>query len=268
MTERCPNCDAALTGRYCAACGQKRIEPDERRLSWFVRQLVEAVTMVDERFLGSFTRLLFRPGRLERDWFDGRRRRHLAPLTLFLIANLAYFLYPPLSDFNLPLSDQVNLQPWRATASAMVEHRLAERGLEFADYAAVYGARAADVAKVMIILQVPVLAFVLWLSHRRREPYVVDHLAVSLNFHAFLLMMVLIAPAVLVTIVPAARGAPWMWQVSMLALVCAYAWRQLQVAYDQPGWLALVKLPLFLLGVMVAHTMYRALQFLLVFALT
>ena len=268
MTDACPNCGAGLTGRYCADCGQKRIEPDERKLSWFFKQLVEALTMVDERFLGSFTRLLFRPGRLEQDWFAGRRRRHLAPLTLFLIANLVYFLYPPLTDFNLPLQDQVHMQPWSATARTLVEQRIDERGIGFDDYAAVYDARVTDVAKLMIILQVPILAFVLWLTHFRRQPYFVDHLAVGLTFHAFLLLIVLAAPFVLITLVRGLGGSPWMWQLSLFVLMCAYVWRQLHIAYAQPAWLALAKLPLFVLGLMLAHTVYRALQFFLVFALT
>lgn len=93
MTEQtpCPNCAAVLQGRYCHACGQKRIEPEEQRFGWFLRQLVESLTMVDERFLGSLGRLLFRPGQLDRDWLEGRRKRSLAPLSLFPIANVVYF---------------------------------------------------------------------------------------------------------------------------------------------------------------------------------
>lgn len=267
MTAACPNCGEQLTGRYCAACGQKRIEPDERRLSWFIRQLVEAVTMIDERFFGSLARLLFRPGALEADWFAGRRRRHLAPLTLFLIANLIYFVYPPLTDFNLTLPDQF-AQPWGDTARAMVDARLAGRGMSFDDYAPIYGARADDLAKLMIILQVPVLALMLAALHYRRRLYYVDHLAVSLNFHAFLLTALLVVPPVLGTTFRILGGAPWMWRVALLAIVLGYAWRQLTRAYGQRAWLAVAKLPLFMLGLAAAHLLYRASQFYLAFLLT
>ena len=255
-------------GRFCAQCGQKRIEPEERRVAWFVRQLIEAVTMVDERFLGSLTRLLFRPGRLERDWLSGRRRRHLAPLTLFLIANLVYFVAPPLTDFNLSLHDQVTSQPWRTTAAALVDARLIERGVSFEHYAREYGARADDLAKLLIILQVPVLAFVLMLTHWRQRLYFVDHLAVSLNFHAFLLIATLVLPPVLIGVVHDLGGSNRIWQLTLLALMLAYVGRQLQVAYAQRIWLALLKLPLFVIGLGVAHFTYRAMQFALAFALT
>lgn len=262
MTERCANCDAPLSGRYCAACGQKRIEPEERRVSWFIRQVVEATTMVDERFLGSLTRLMFRPGRLERAWLEGRRRRHLAPLTLFLIANLIYFVYPPLTDFNLSLHDQATQQPWSSGVDALVERRLAEREISFDEYAAEYGARAQDLAKIMVIVQVPIFAMVLMMLHYRRRLFFVDHLAVSLNFHAFLLITVLALPLIL-----RVSGAMWLWQWALLAII-VYAWRQIQVAYDQTWWLALAKLPAVLIGVIVAHMCYRAMQFGVAFALT
>jgi hypothetical protein len=35
----CPNCATRLQGRYCRACGQKRIEPEEQRFGWFLRQM-------------------------------------------------------------------------------------------------------------------------------------------------------------------------------------------------------------------------------------
>lgn len=89
-TPTCPNCDAALVGRYCHECGQKRIEPAERRFSWFVGQLLREVALVDSRLARSLARLLVRPGTLDRDWLAGRRRRNTAPLNLFLGVALLY----------------------------------------------------------------------------------------------------------------------------------------------------------------------------------
>ena len=64
------------------------------------------------------------------------RRRHLAPLSLFLIANLVYFFHPPLTDLNMSLAEQIELQPWGPVAERMLEARLEARGIEMAEYAA------------------------------------------------------------------------------------------------------------------------------------
>ncbi|NGX14789.1 DUF3667 domain-containing protein [Wenzhouxiangella sp. XN24] len=269
MTDSCPNCDAILQGRYCHACGQRRIEPEERRLSWFFSQLVEAFTMADRRFLGSIARLMFKPGSLDRDWLEGRRRRNLAPLSLFLIANLVYFFYPPLTDFNLSLADQAAHQPYSAIVERLVSARLEARGLDFEVYALQYQAKANDIAKLLVILHAPLLALVLLALHARRYPYFVEHLMVSLHFWAFTLFMIMFLPWVLAVLVSVAgMGSQGFLQLALLAVVGCYAWRQMTVAYVQPGWLALAKLPLFLLGLVLAHFTYRAAQFLLAFLLS
>lgn len=268
-TPACPNCDTPLQGRYCHACGQKRIEPEERRLGWFMGQLVRTLTMADRRLLGSLGRLMFRPGTLERDWLSGRRRRIVAPLSLFLIANVVYFFYPPLTDMNMSLAEQVQLQPWSPLAERMVEARLESRGLDFEAYALEYRAKATELAKLMVILHVPILALVLMLLHPRRGLYFVDHLAVSLNFWAFLLFMLMVVPWVLALALNiAGLASQRVLQVTLLGLTGAYAWQQMRVAYDQPGGWALAKLPAFILGFAVAHTIYRATQFFVAFALS
>jgi hypothetical protein len=265
----CPNCGTPLAGRFCHTCGQKRLEPEEQRFRWFLGQVIKALTMADGRFLGSLGRLVFRPGTLDRDWLAGRRRRQLAPLSLFLIANLVYFFHPPLTDFNLSLADQIYQQPYSAVAERMVSARLESRGVELVAYAASYQAEATGLAKLLVILQAPLLALALLALHPRRRLYFVDHLAVSLHFWAFLLFLVMAVPLGLGLVYRlTGLGSQAFLQLSLGGLVLLYAWQQLRVAYGQPGWLALAKLPLFLLGMVVAHFCYRGVQFLAAFALS
>jgi hypothetical protein len=268
-TATCPNCATLLQGRYCHGCGQKRIEPDELRIGWFMAQLVKALTMADGRFLGSIGRLLFLPGTLERDWLAGKRKRHLAPLSLFLIANLVYFFHPPLTDLNLSLAEQVEQQPYSAMAERMVAARLESRDQDFETYAAHYQAEATAIAKLLVILHAPLLALMLMLLHWRRRLFFVDHLAVSLHFWAFLLFMVMLVPWALALLMRIAGiGSHGLMQATLMTLVSIYAWQQLRVAYVQPAWMALAKLPVFILGFILAHMVYRAAQFLVAYALS
>jgi hypothetical protein len=270
MTEQtsCPNCAAVLRGRFCHDCGQKRIEPREQRFSWFLAQLLESLTMVNERFLGSLGRLLFRPGRLDRDWLEGRRRRNLAPLSLFLIANIVYFFHPPLSDLNLSLAEQLG-QPHGGIARELVAARLEARAITFEDYALQYRAEATHLAKVLVILHAPLFALVLMGLHFRHRRYFVDHLAVSLHLCAFLLFVLMVVPWLLWLLVSATGvGSRVVLQLSLVGIVLLYAWRQVQIAYQQPGWLALAKLPLLVVGLFLMHSVYRAVQFFAAFALS
>lgn len=87
----CENCDAPLTGEFCAKCGQHAI--DYRRSIF--RVLVDAADSFlnwDTKFLKSIGLLLIRPWQLTNDFNAGRRARYVHPLRLYLLASIAFFL--------------------------------------------------------------------------------------------------------------------------------------------------------------------------------
>jgi len=189
----CLDCGAPLTGRFCAGCGQKRIEPEERRMAWFLRSLAESAFGVDGRLRRTLASFALRPGELGAAWLAGQRSRYLPPLGVFLLVNLLYFIAPRLTDLALPLSAQF-LQYYGELARALVDARLVERGIPLEAYAPRFEVQVQSLAKLLVIahplLLAPVLALVLF---RRRIP-VVDHLAIALHVWAGLLAIALVLP--------------------------------------------------------------------------
>jgi hypothetical protein len=100
---RCPNCGAELVGSFCHDCGQKTTEPKERTLRYFLFQFFGATFFLENNFLKNIWLLVFRPGYLAKEYFDGRRKRYMTPISLFLLINLFYFFMVSLSDLNLSL---------------------------------------------------------------------------------------------------------------------------------------------------------------------
>ena len=86
----CENCGAALTGRYCAQCGQAAIDY-HRSFGTLVADAADAFLNLDERFLKTFALLLFKPWRLTNEFLAGRRQRYVHPLRLYLLASVAFF---------------------------------------------------------------------------------------------------------------------------------------------------------------------------------
>jgi hypothetical protein len=86
----CANCDARLTGQYCADCGQRA---GDRMISvWeLVKEASEVLTSLDSRLWRTLGMLLFRPGRLTSDYLLGRRARYIPALRLFLGLSLVFF---------------------------------------------------------------------------------------------------------------------------------------------------------------------------------
>ena len=95
----CENCDALLTGAYCAQCGQHAI--DYRRS--LLRVAIDAADSFfnwDTKFLKSLGVLLLWPWRLTNDFNAGRRVRYVHPLRLYLLASIAFFLVVKLVNFD------------------------------------------------------------------------------------------------------------------------------------------------------------------------
>lgn len=87
----CLNCGATLTGTFCSACGQRDVPPYPS-----VRELaVDAFWELsgwDGRFASTVRALVARPGKLTREFLEGRRARYISPLRLYLMCSLVYFL--------------------------------------------------------------------------------------------------------------------------------------------------------------------------------
>ena len=269
----CLNCGAPLGGRFCAACGQKRIEPEERRLSWFFKELGASLVGTDGRLRRTLASFLLRPGELGAAWLAGRRTRYLSPLGVFLLVNLVYFVAPPLTDFNLPLEDQFHQALYGEHARALVDARLAERGMALADYAQRFQLEAYSLAKLLVILHPLLLAPVLALMFVRRRIPLVDHLAIALHLWAFDLLALMVLPP-LIGNAGLALGLPMAevrlaFQIALNLTIVGYIGFAMCRAYGLSRWLMpVVGIAGFIAG-MIGHLLvYRPTLFYVVFALT
>ncbi|PQJ34431.1 hypothetical protein BSZ35_07295 [Salinibacter sp. 10B] len=88
--DQCENCGALLDGPYCSQCGQKaadRIVP----IWHMINEALEAVFELDLRVLRTLPKFLFLPGRLTKEYINGRRKRYIRPFRLYLFATFLLF---------------------------------------------------------------------------------------------------------------------------------------------------------------------------------
>jgi len=88
---RCLNCGTGLKGPFCYYCGQ----PDRNFMRFFpalLRDLMEDLLDLDSRFMRTIKPLLFKPGRLTRDYMNGRRFRYAPPMRLYIFSSIVFFL--------------------------------------------------------------------------------------------------------------------------------------------------------------------------------
>jgi hypothetical protein len=283
-SQACLNCGALLSGRWCAACGQRAITDADRGLGHLIGDFLTELTSLESRTWLSFWALLAKPGELSRAYLAGARLRYLKPISLFLIVNLVYFLAPPLNDFNLPLSYQ-SAQPWHDLIMPVIERHAADRAdagridierdvlwkRPIPGYAALaddYAARSGDISKLLIIVHVPFLALGLMLGLAFRRLWYAEHFVVALHLFAWtlLLPLLLYGVSLALRVVGVSTAAiPFNYVAfSLLSLYCLLATRRAYgIGWGRAVWMVVIALPLLFFG----HFAYRFVQATLILAL-
>ncbi len=89
--EPCKNCGEIVADRFCTTCGQ--LASDFHRPFWeLISGSLADLFSLDGRLLRTLPVLMFRPGRVTRNYLDGQRARYVPPFRMFLMASLVFFL--------------------------------------------------------------------------------------------------------------------------------------------------------------------------------
>ena len=87
----CANCGAIVEDRFCTTCGQ--LASDFHRPVWdLVMSSLADTFALDGRLWRSLPLLFFRPGRMTRNYLEGKRARYVPPFRMFLLASVVFFL--------------------------------------------------------------------------------------------------------------------------------------------------------------------------------
>ena len=87
----CPNCEAEVSGHYCANCGQ---EAHLHRASTreFLHEFIGHYVALEGKLWASLKRLILRPGELTNEYIRGRRVRYVQPLRIYLTFSVIFFV--------------------------------------------------------------------------------------------------------------------------------------------------------------------------------
>jgi hypothetical protein len=88
-TRLCSDCGEPVSGKFCANCGQPTHV--HRTLLHLVEEVLHGVMHFDARVWRTLPLLAFNPGRLTREWIQGKRTRYISPLAMFLFTVFVMF---------------------------------------------------------------------------------------------------------------------------------------------------------------------------------
>ena len=87
--DRCLNCGCALAGDYCHCCGQAAHV--HKTIGGLLHDLLHGVLHLDGKFWNTVPLLVWKPGKLTRDYIDGHRARYISPIAFYLFTVVAMF---------------------------------------------------------------------------------------------------------------------------------------------------------------------------------
>lgn len=102
----CLNCGTGLLGSHCHACGQAAHV--HKTIGAFFHDLLHGVFHFEGKIWRTVPLLAWRPGRLTREYIDGRRASYVSPIALFLFA--VFLLFAMAKGFGGNLGDSANVE--------------------------------------------------------------------------------------------------------------------------------------------------------------
>ena len=220
----CENCGAALTGRYCAQCGQAGIDY-RRSFGTLMADAADAFFNLDARLLTTFALVLIRPWRLTNEFLAGRRHRYVHPLRVYLMASLAFFLLIKVLQHNRPerakharpiVIDQTSQKTPTPSPNAIatpkppedeefsfqipsddqpkskfetwMKARVKEKIGPTGDRGELFLKALIDNLPYMVLGCIPLFALVLKILYIRKRRFYIEHLVFALHSHAFIFL--------------------------------------------------------------------------------
>ncbi len=266
----CKNCSNEFEGKYCNICGEKVLDSNERTIRYLFGQVINGFTFVDNKFLKSFWYFFFKPGFLANEFVNGVRKKYSSPLSFFFVANLIYFLYVPFDGLNSTLWSQMNFQYYSGVVTNLVNEKVENNNLELSQYTIEYNQQSTKIAKLTLILLVPIFSvFVLMINFHHKRLYV-DHLVYTLYFISVVIFIMMLTSLLFYlmdsfTSFKLFGKSEFLSIIFQITLLIPYLYLAQNTFYGGHKWINLTKGFLTIIFLIPTFTIYRMLLFILTY---
>ena len=210
MSTNCASCGLELHGRYCAACGAERFEPNQLTVRYFMTDTLVEIVNLDGKIWRTVRFLLFRPGFLALEYAAGRSRKYVRPLRVLIAAIIVFVLampsgrgftlnIGPVSLSTMPTSlpeDSIEGTLNQIDRFGVLEQlftaKMGRVSAASADTSRRFSELTGDFVTTVSFATALLFAIVLYALFRRRRPLFVVHAVLSMHYFSFVLLSSLI----------------------------------------------------------------------------
>ncbi len=168
-TDTCRSCGKHIDGNYCGECGEEKFH--SLRLKEILPKILVETFSVKSRLWTTFLGLIWRPGKLAREYVLGVRKKYVNPIRYYLVFLTLYLLFfYSLNDgfqayYDLPLFKY--LEPGHFDANSV---RMMEKVKNYQQVLYQY----------LVFLQIPTLTLLTYIFFRKAKFTVAEHTAINL----------------------------------------------------------------------------------------
>ncbi|HYE53250.1 MAG TPA: DUF3667 domain-containing protein [Chitinophagaceae bacterium] len=270
---QCRNCGNQFSGKYCNQCGEKVYTDHDKTFRHFAEEGFHFITHFDSKLLKTWWRVMTRPGVVSLDISNGIRKRHYKPLSLFIIGVIIYLLFPIFEGLNMPMAYHKN-EMYGHFAEQMIEQKMAAKHLTEEQLGKKFADKSPKFAKILLLVIIPLSAFVLQGLFFRRKKFFFDHATLAAELNTFYLYFTfLIIPLGMVIFILIVKLLMWMQIIGnpgymylgdnislplyavTLAIWCFVAFRR--VYKEKWGWIILKTILFLIAHALIVYTIYR-----------
>lgn len=261
VKHHCKSCGNIFEGNFCNHCGERVRVAADRTFRSFLNDLVQAMTLADNKFVRSLWLILSKPGFLSREIADGRTVRYLNPVSVFFVLNLVYFLFPIVQLFSASLTTQL-LAPLGFLLRNPIAHKMASLHLNLQSFELVYNMKTVTLAKLLVMVFVVFASLPLNVLYRKRNRFFTDHFGYAVELACFNLFVNAILVSIVTAIFPIGRHIDENIVTGLfIATNLYFLIRSSNTFYYERGWRLVVKSALMILFLKVALELYRIVLF-------
>ncbi len=237
----CRNCGTQTVGRYCHVCGQDLFAGTNRRLLELAGHSIDIAFAWDNKIWRSLAYLVAFPGRLTREYLNGRIVRYVHPSKLFWFLTIIFFAllwsqvkFDRDGAKNAAARDGANINlklPESATdamdvvadaESGEVDWDMISEKISWPEFKGFLSAWS----PYLVLLLTPFFALLIYVFFKKKDYYYADYLVFSLHFHSFIFLLLSVM-LVLRMIFPEMGG----WTFFLIWIPIAYLGVSLRTVY-------------------------------------
>ena len=197
----CQNCGTELQGRFCHACGQRDLE-FHQSFHHLLHEGLETWLHIDRSIGRGCFDLLFRPGRMTREFNAGRRASHMPPFRFYLVISVLFFLIigplsirleqPQITIGDVVVAGDAATQNAHAPAGTL-SREIEERTIASLRQPEQLEERFVHRLPKALALCVPLFALLSRLLFWRGPWRYLEHLILAIHLHSFAFLWIIVA---------------------------------------------------------------------------